>query len=76
MRERWTVGQVTSDEWRHRAHVEAQAILASTGITRSVSFDDLVTMMAVAWLQGVDLGSHETLAEVERAFSNMREALA
>ena len=67
---------MTSDEWRHRAHVEVQAILSAAGIGRSVSFDDLVTMMAVAWLQGVDLGSHETLAEVSRAFDNMRMALS
>lgn len=67
---------MTADEWRHRAYAEVQAILSADGIPhRTVHFDDLVSLMAIAWLQGVNLGSHETLVEAERAFERVREDL-
>lgn len=67
---------MTSDEWKHRAYAEVHAIISADGIgQRSVAFDDLVTLMAIAWLQGVDLGCHETLADAERAFENLRAEL-
>ena len=75
MRERWPVGQVTADEWRHRAEREAAAILAEAAVGRSQSYEDVLSLVAVGWLQGVSLGQHETLQEVNRAFERIREEL-
>jgi hypothetical protein len=61
-----------SDDWTRRAEREAAAILDGVGFaTRPL----LVTLLAAAWLQGVNVGSHETLAAVEVGFEQMRAAL-
>lgn len=64
-------------DWKARAEREAAAILTDTYRLGSfVSYERLVDLMAVAWLQGNIAGSHETLAEHERAFEELRAALA
>jgi hypothetical protein len=62
-----------ADDWQGRARREVVAILEGATVHRSVSWDDLVSLMAVAWLQGVSLGSHETLNAAEQAFTRFRE---
>jgi hypothetical protein len=67
-------------DWQGRARREAAAILDETGVVFDqrvgiVSRDELVSILAIAWLQGVNLGSHETLAAAEVAFENVRAAL-
>lgn len=66
-------GMNSADDWQGRARREAVAILEGEHIHRSVSWDDLVSLMAIAWLQGVSLGSHETLNAAEQAFARFRE---
>ena len=63
-------------DWKARAEREAAALLeaASGGMIPSRR-DTLVSLLAVAWLQGVSLGSHETLADAEQAFERLRAAL-
>jgi hypothetical protein len=61
--------------WQHRARLEAVAILEANGMHRSMSWDDAVSMMAVAWLQGVNLGAHDTLRLSEAAFQRLRADL-
>lgn len=64
-----------TNDWQGRARREAVAICSGLGVTRSVGYEDLIGLMAIAWLQGVDLGSHETLSDVEDVFERMRVAL-
>ena len=69
--------RMTADEWRHRAEREAAAILSEyPAMAGTLTYADVVALLEIAWLQGVNLGSHETLSEVERAFDSTREALA
>jgi len=56
--------------------MEAVAICAEAGVARSVAYDDLIGLMAVAWLQGVNLGAHDTLRMSEQAFDRLRAALS
>ena len=71
--------RAADSDWQGRARREAAAILAETGVTFGrvgiVSQDELVGIIAIAWLQGVSLGSHETLAQAELAFERVRDAL-
>lgn len=69
-------------DWQARANREAAAILAETGFTFGterpvciVNRDELLSLLAIAWMQGTILGSHETLGHAERAFDRMRDAL-
>jgi hypothetical protein len=65
-------------DWEARARREAAAILADVlqvTANGTAAYPALVSLLAVAWLQGVNLGSHETLAGAEAAFENVREAL-
>ena len=65
-----------TDDWTRRAEREAAALLdaASGGMIPSRR-DTLVSLLAVAWLQGVNLGCHETLAEAEQAFDRLKATL-
>ena len=63
-------------DWQARARREAAAIIAGalpdvTGRT----YEAFVSLVAIGWLQGVNVGSHETLAAVEVGFEEMRAAL-
>ena len=61
-------------DWKARAEREAAAIL--DGMTVHVSSrNDLIPLLAIAWLQGMNLGVHETLADAEQAFERLRESL-
>lgn len=63
-------------DWRARARREAAAILSEVGhCGPDVSYDTLVGLLAMAWLQGVNFGSHETLATVEQTFLTWKAAL-
>jgi hypothetical protein len=69
-------------DWTARAHREAAAILDETGVTFNaarpvciVNRDELVSLLSIAWLQGVNLGSHETLVSAETAFERLRDSL-
>jgi hypothetical protein len=64
---------VSGIDWQARARREAVAILAN--LTVDTSRGALIDLLAVAWLQGVNVGSHETLAAVEVGFEEMRAAL-
>lgn len=72
-------------DWGSRARREAVAILAEVddvGPTVSydtligLSYDTLIGLMAMAWLQGVNLGSHETLEVVETSFARLAADLS
>jgi hypothetical protein len=67
------------NDWQGRATRESAAILTEVGVTGagavSVGYDVLVSLMAIAWLQGVSLGTHETMHEAEGAFQRLRVAV-
>ena len=63
-------------DWQARARREAAAIIAGalpdvTGRT----YEAFVSLVAIGWLQGVNYGSHETLAAAEEAFDRARAEL-
>ena len=64
-------------DWGARAEREAAALLTETGYTAGdrAAYSELVHLLAAAWLQGVNLGSHETLAAVEMAFERVQAEL-
>ena len=64
-------------DWKARAEREAAAILAEIGYDADdfVGYSRLVSLLGIAWLQGTNYGTHETLADVERGFERMRESL-
>lgn len=66
-----------TDFWSSRARREAAAILDELGASYVLAFnrDTLIGVLAVAWLQGVNYGSHDTLAHAEAAFDRLRESL-
>jgi hypothetical protein len=66
----------TAQDWQGRARREAVAILEANDVHRAVSWDVAVSLMAVAWLQGVNLGAHDTLRLSEAAFERLRADLA
>ena len=68
--------RVTSVDWKARAEREAAAIIAGMdAVTLPLTRDEIVSVLAVAWLQGVNYGSHETLADVEQGFERLRASL-
>lgn len=62
-------------DWQGRAEREAAALLDGLDVSYVWDREVLVQMLAIAWLQGVNLGCHETLAMAEGAFDRMRAAL-
>lgn len=67
-----------TDDWTRRAEREAAAILDGVGIDvrpHPFTYAWLVAVVGVAWLQGVNVGSHETLAAVEVGFEEMQARL-
>jgi hypothetical protein len=50
-------------------------MLDGAGLVQAFNRDALVALLAVAWLQGVNYGSHDTLAHAEAAFDRLRESL-
>ena len=68
---------MSEQDWKARAEREAAALLDSAGLygTWQLSRDSLITLVAAGWLQGANLGSHETLAAVEMAFERVQAEL-
>ena len=67
---------MTSADWKARAEREAAAILDGVGYGMPpLDYDQMVAVVAVAFLQGVNLGAHETLAEAEQAFDRLKATL-
>ena len=64
-------------DWQARARREAAAIIAGAypNLTTRDTYEAFVSLVAIGWLQGVNVGSHETLAAVEVGFEEMRAAL-
>lgn len=62
-----------SDDWQRRARREAEAIIHEA--MPSVPDDLIVSVVACAWLQGVNFGAHDTLRMVEEGFEQMRAGL-
>jgi hypothetical protein len=67
---------VSEQDWKARAEREAAAIVDECGVSHPMlTHASLVTLMACAWLQGVNLGCHETLAAAEMAFERVQAEL-
>jgi hypothetical protein len=64
-----------TDDWTRRAEREAAAILDRVSPESFTPRGHLLDLLAVAWLQGVNVGSHETLAAVEVGFEEMQARL-
>lgn len=62
------------DDWQGRAHRAATAILAEANVHRTVGYDDLERLMAIAWLRGVSDGSNDTLAAAVKQLRESFEA--
>ena len=64
-------------DWKARAEREAAAILDEQGVyvTAPASRNTLVSLLGIAWLQGMNYGSHAILTDAERAFERMRDDL-
>ena len=76
---------MTTTDWKARAEREAAALLDASGYlyvpggprnaSEAATRGALVALLAAAWLQGMNLGCHETLAEAEQAFERLKAAL-
>ena len=64
-------------DWKARAEREASAIVDELGVPWGLplSREHVVSMLAIAWLQGTDFGTHSTLHEVAQAFEKARAEL-
>ena len=60
-----------------RARREAVAVLSGAQCVRNgyYSYDDLVTLCAVTWIQGANYGLHEELADTEDALDALKASL-
>jgi hypothetical protein len=60
-----------------RARREASAVLSCASCIRDgyYSYDDLVTLCALSWIQGANYGLHEELAESEDALDTLKASL-
>ena len=65
-----------AQDWQGRARREAVAILQACDVHRTIAWDDAVSLLAVAWLQGLNLQAHSTLNGAEIALQRLREDLA
>ena len=64
-------------DWKARAEREAAAILDEVEASHRAFWtrDLLVSVIAVGWLQGYDVGAHQTLSDTEAAFERLRASL-
>jgi hypothetical protein len=64
-------------DWKARAEREAAAIIAEALPNTDLGniYPMLVSVAAIAWLQGADFGSHVTLGHLEDTFDELRAAL-
>ncbi len=65
---------MSEQDWKARAEREAAAILAETGY---YTFDrtNMISLLAIAWLQGANYSDHRTLSAIEDAFDELRASL-
>lgn len=63
------------DDWKARAEREASVIVAEAAPNPPWTYERIVSLVAIGWLQGNICGTHETLASAEQAFDRMRAAL-
>jgi len=70
---------VSGIDWQARARREAAVIVTNAvplvHASAPAQYDRLVSLVAIGWLQGVNYGSHETLAAAEEAFDRARAEL-
>lgn len=66
---------MTDTDWSARARREAAAIIAEADLHRRTDYAELVSLVAIGWLQGVNYGTHDTLALAEDAFARLAEDL-
>jgi hypothetical protein len=67
---------MSEQDWKARAEREAAAFIDGVGLEWTPTTRPLlVTMLAGMWLQGVNLGCHETLAAAEMAFERVQAEL-
>ena len=60
-----------------RARREAAAVLSGAQCVRNgfYSYDDLVTLCALTWIQGAIYGLHDALADTEDALDALKASL-
>jgi hypothetical protein len=67
---------MSEQDWKARAEREAAVILDRMGYgPPALDYPILVNLLACAWLQGVNLGCHETLAAAEMAIERVQAEL-
>lgn len=65
-----------SYDYRARAEREAAAIIAAAlPNTALETYDTIVRLVAIGWLQGAIYGNHEALARLEGTFEAVRASL-
>ena len=63
-------------DWKARAEREAAAIIAEALPNQRLDgYPTLLALVAIGWLQGCSVGSHESLGRLEDVFEQMRSAL-
>lgn len=63
--------------WMERATHAAANILAETGATSAtLGGDNLIRVLAIAWLEGHNAGARETMAAAEQSMERIGEAIA
>lgn len=69
-------------DWKARAEREAAAIIAEAQTGSAVwpdgsvvSYANLVSLVALGWLQGANYGDHARLSLIEDAFDELRASL-
>jgi len=70
----WDDAGMESSDWEARSRREAAAIIQETG-AYGLDYKLLMDFMAIAWLQGANYGSHNTLHKAEAAFQRLQEDL-
>jgi hypothetical protein len=65
-------------DWQGHARREAAAILTEADFgpgSGASTYPTILALCAIAWLQGVNYGSHETLRQAEDAFDALKASL-
>jgi len=64
-------------DWKARAEREAAVIVEEARAASLVplNYGQIVSLVAIGWLQGNIAGTHETLASAEQAFNRLKAAL-
>jgi hypothetical protein len=64
-------------DWKARAEREAAALLGELPVIafESAAYSALQKVVAVAWMQGFNLGTHATLGDAETSFDRLKAEL-